>query len=101
MGGAAAFATATLPGLRAAVSFYGGSIANPFPKDTPAIDDTPDIKVPLFLAYGGKDDYIPKEAREKIEAHGGTCEVIPPPKKPVRNKMGQGNRAKKKWPEGT
>lgn len=68
MGGAAAYATATLAGLKAAVSFYGGSIAAPFPKDAPAIDDTPDIKVPLFLAFGGKDDYIPKEARDKIEA---------------------------------
>jgi len=48
-----------------------------------------------------KAHHFTKSAREKIEAHGGTCEVIPPPKKPVRNKMGQGNRAKKKWPEGT
>lgn len=68
MGGAAAFATATLAGLKAAVSFYGGSIANPFPNDTPALDEAPNIKVPLFLAYGAKDDYIPKEARDKIEA---------------------------------
>ena len=45
--------------------------------------------------------HFTKSAREKIEAKGGTCEVIPPPKKPVRNKMGKGNRAKKKWPEGT
>ncbi len=48
-----------------------------------------------------KAHHFTKTAREKIEALGGTCEVIPPPKKPVRNKMGQGNRAKKKWPEGT
>ena len=48
-----------------------------------------------------KANHFTKSAREKIEAKGGTCELIAPPKKPVRNKMGQGNRAKKKWPEGT
>ena len=31
--------------------------------------------------------HFSKGAREKIEKAGGTCEVIPPPKKPVRNKM--------------
>jgi large subunit ribosomal protein L15 len=34
-----------------------------------------------------KADHFSKSAREKIAAKGGTCEVIPPPKKPVRNKM--------------
>jgi len=29
-----------------------------------------------------------QSAREKIQNVGGTVEVIPPPKKPVRNKMG-------------
>lgn len=39
-------------------------------------------------------------AKKKIEFCGGTCEVIAPPKPPVRNKMGQGkNSAKKKTPE--
>jgi large subunit ribosomal protein L15 len=32
-------------------------------------------------------DHFTKSAKEKIEKAGGTCEVIPPPKKPVRNKM--------------
>ena len=31
--------------------------------------------------------HFSKSAREKIEARGGTAEVIPPPKKPVKNKM--------------
>ena len=31
--------------------------------------------------------HFSKSAKEKIEAKGGTVEVIPPPKKPVRNKM--------------
>ena len=31
--------------------------------------------------------HFSKSAAEKITARGGTAEVIPPPKKPVRNKM--------------
>jgi len=31
--------------------------------------------------------HFSKSAEEKIKAKGGTCEVIPPPKKPKRNKM--------------
>ena len=31
--------------------------------------------------------HFSKSAREKITARGGTAEVIPPPKKPVKNKM--------------
>lgn len=34
-----------------------------------------------------KAHHFSKSARDKIEAQGGTCSVIPPPKKPVRNKM--------------
>lgn len=34
-----------------------------------------------------KADHFSKSAAEKITARGGTTEVIPPPKKPVRNKM--------------
>lgn len=38
-------------------------------------------------------------AKAKIEAKGGTCEVIPGPKKPVRAKMGQGKNSAKKKPD--
>ena len=31
-------------------------------------------------------------ARTQIEGKGGTCALIPPAKKPVRNKMGKGKR---------
>lgn len=48
-----------------------------------------------------KAHHFTASARTKIEAKGGTCEVIPPPKKPVRNKMGQGKHSKKKKPEAT
>ena len=34
-----------------------------------------------------KAHHFSKSAREKIEAKGGKCELVPPPKKPVRNKM--------------
>ena len=34
-----------------------------------------------------KAHYFSKSATEKIKAKGGSAEVIPPPKKPVRNKM--------------
>ena len=34
-----------------------------------------------------KAHHFSKSAREKVEAKGGTVELIPPPKKPVRNKM--------------
>jgi large subunit ribosomal protein L15 len=34
-----------------------------------------------------KAHHFSKSAAEKIQAKGGTVEVIPPPKKPVRNKM--------------
>jgi large subunit ribosomal protein L15 len=34
-----------------------------------------------------KAHHFSKSAKEKIEAKGGKCELVPPPKKPVRNKM--------------
>lgn len=34
-----------------------------------------------------KAHHFSKSAKEKIEAKGGTVELIPPPKKPARNKM--------------
>jgi large subunit ribosomal protein L15 len=34
-----------------------------------------------------KAHHFSKSAKEKIEAKGGTAELIPPPKKPARNKM--------------
>jgi len=34
-----------------------------------------------------KAHHFSKSADEKIKAKGGTTEVIPPPKKPIKNKM--------------
>ncbi|HTJ28649.1 MAG TPA: dienelactone hydrolase family protein [Candidatus Limnocylindria bacterium] len=80
-GGAVAFVTSTLPGLSAAICFYGGSIAAPlFNGEAPGLTDAPDVRVPLLLAYGGKDSYIPLEAREKtreaLTAAGKRFEIV-------------------------
>jgi large subunit ribosomal protein L15 len=42
--------------------------------------------------------HFSKSAKEKIEKAGGTCELIPPPKKPVKNKP-KPKRAKPEKPE--
>jgi len=66
-GGTVAFVTATPDGLCAAICFYGGNIAQPLPGGEAApIDDAAEIQAPLLLAFGGKDDYIPAAAVEKI-----------------------------------
>jgi len=41
-------------------------------------------------------DHFTASAKAQIEGKGGTCTLVPAPKKPVRNKMGQGKRAAKK-----
>jgi large subunit ribosomal protein L15 len=40
-------------------------------------------------------DHFSASAKTKLEAKGGTCELIPAPKKPVRAKMGQGKNSAK------
>jgi carboxymethylenebutenolidase len=66
-GGTTAFITATLPGLAAAVCFYGGNIAAPLPDGEPeGLADVADIRAPLLLVFGGKDDYIPAASIERI-----------------------------------
>ena len=65
-GGSVAFVTSTLPGIAAAIAFYGGSIAGPFPNGEPeGIADVAEVRAPLLLAFGGKDSYIPAEAVER------------------------------------
>lgn len=66
-GGSVAFESATLPGLCAAVAFYGGSIAAKFPSgEDEALADTAELRAPLLLVFGGKDSYIPAESVERI-----------------------------------
>jgi carboxymethylenebutenolidase len=68
-GGTVAFLSAQLPGVRAAACFYGGSIASPMPSgEPPAVADAAKVRVPLLLAFGGKDAYITPEHIEQIRA---------------------------------
>ena len=69
MGGSVAFYSATLPGIKAAVCFYGGSIAAPFASGEPeALSNVAEIKVPLFLAFGGKDQHITADKVARIDS---------------------------------
>jgi len=68
-GGSAAFVTATLPGLSAAIAFYGGNIASDFPSGEPeGLADVAELRVPVLLLFGGKDDYISPDAIARIDA---------------------------------
>ena len=67
-GGTVAFLSATLPGLAAAIPFYGGHIAADLPSgEPPALADVRDIRVPLLLFFGGKDEFITHDAIATIE----------------------------------
>lgn len=58
-GGTIAFVTATLPGINAAVVFYGQSIASLMPSGESApIEDAKDIRAPLLLVFGGQDTLV-------------------------------------------
>jgi carboxymethylenebutenolidase len=58
-GGTIAFVTATLAGINAAVVFYGQSIVSLMPSGDPApIEDVAQIRAPLLLVFGGKDNLI-------------------------------------------
>ncbi|HXP93183.1 MAG TPA: dienelactone hydrolase family protein [Candidatus Binatia bacterium] len=58
-GGTVAFITATLPGIRGAVVFYGQSIDDTMPSGEPApITDAKAIRAPLLLVFGGLDEQI-------------------------------------------
>jgi len=66
-GGSIAFISATLPFVRCAVSFYGGSIARSPVPDRPAwIEQAREVRAPIFFAFGGADEHIPPEDRETI-----------------------------------
>jgi carboxymethylenebutenolidase len=68
-GGTAAFITATIPGIRGAVAFYGQSIDDTLPSgEPPPIDDAKAIRAPLLLVFGGLDEQIGKNEIADIEA---------------------------------
>jgi carboxymethylenebutenolidase len=67
-GGTVAYLAATLPDVKAAVSFYGGQIAvSRAPQRPAAIEFTKDIKAPILLSFGGKDQSITSEHIAAIE----------------------------------
>jgi len=80
-GGTAAFLSSSLPGLAAAIAFYGQSIARPIPgtNGKPALDEVTEIRVPLLLVFGGHDELIGAEEiariRDRLTALGATFEV--------------------------
>jgi carboxymethylenebutenolidase len=58
-GGTAAFLAASLPGLDAAIAFYGQSIARPLPGESrPALDEIDEVRAPMLLVFGGHDEQI-------------------------------------------
>ena len=73
-GGTAAFLASSLPGLSAAIAFYGQSIARPVPGTAgkPALDEIEEVRMPLLLVFGGHDELIgPTEIatiRERLSA---------------------------------
>jgi carboxymethylenebutenolidase len=68
-GGTAAFLSATVPGVHAAVSFYGAQIAKPMRSGEPgALAEVEQVQAPLFLAFGAEDASIPSEDVRRIEA---------------------------------
>ena len=68
-GGTVAYLAATLPDVKAAVSFYGAQIAvSPTPQHPAAIEVTKAINAPIFLVFGGKDQHIGEDQRSAIEA---------------------------------
>jgi carboxymethylenebutenolidase len=80
VGGAVAFIGATLPGLSAAIAFYGQSITRGLPDggDAP-IKDADKIRTPLLLVYGGADTEITQgeieRIRTRLNAAGKSADV--------------------------
>jgi carboxymethylenebutenolidase len=67
-GGTVGFVTATLPGLSAAVVFYGQSIARTMPNGDPSpLADAANLRTPLLLVFGGQDRQISGDDASLIE----------------------------------
>jgi len=79
-GGTVAFVTSTVPGISAAVVFYGQSIAESLPSGQPsALEDVRDLRAPLLLVFGGRDTLIAEHQVEQItqslESNGKAFQV--------------------------
>jgi len=80
IGGSVAFMAAMLPGMSAAIAFYGQSIAKPLPGggDAP-IRLAENIRAPLLLVFGGRDEQIGPDdierIRQRLDAAGKKAEI--------------------------
>jgi carboxymethylenebutenolidase len=68
-GGHVAYMAATLPGIKATASFYGGGITtSSYGEDTPTINRTSEIKGTIYTFFANKDLFVSQEENEQIEA---------------------------------
>jgi len=80
IGGSAAFMASSLPGISSAIAFYGQSIAKGLPDggDAP-IRTAEDIRTPLLLVFGGRDEYITEadieRIRQRLQAAGKSADI--------------------------
>jgi carboxymethylenebutenolidase len=76
-GGTAAFLASSLPGLAAAIAFYGQSIARPIPGSDGkrALDEVAEVRMPLLLVFGGHDEQIGPTEIATIRADLGAKHV--------------------------
>jgi carboxymethylenebutenolidase len=80
IGGSAAFMAASLPGLSSAIAFYGQSIAKDLPDGSAApIRTSEQIRTPLLLVFGGRDELITEaeieRIRQRLQAAGKQAEI--------------------------
>ncbi len=80
IGGSAAFMAASLPGLSSAISFYGQSIAQGLPDGSDApIRSAEEIRTPLLLVFGGRDELITEadieRIRQRLQAAGKIADI--------------------------
>jgi carboxymethylenebutenolidase len=66
LGGKASYLAASTAPLACAVSYYGGGIA-PNERSKGLLGRTPEIKCPILLFWGGKDQHIGADARSAVE----------------------------------
>jgi carboxymethylenebutenolidase len=80
IGGSVAFMAASLPGLSSAIAFYGQSIAKALPDGSDApIRTAEEIRTPLLLVFGGRDEQITEaeieRIRQRLQAAGKQAEI--------------------------
>lgn len=80
IGGSVAFMASNLPGISSSIAFYGQSIAKGLPDggDAP-IRNAEEIRTPLLLVFGGRDEQITEgdieRIRQRLQAAGKKAEI--------------------------